>query len=334
MYLAHLNELNKETRFYIRQSYQDDKGCWLTRDLFDLGPDPERYIIYEGTRGYYFHPDIEEALDSQGVEYSMDQLEEIFWPFLDPDIRRVIENFGGHGRRRSRGRRLSREELSEMQKHLHPFDKRRLCFLRFCQVNMDRMLSRPLPFLNSLLNKSRDEIEQMIWFMELDLKPFFMRGYLYAIFDLPRRFAPKLTRYIPEQQEGDLIDRYFIEEICFLNRDPCYITQGSMPQNVPGLHPYLQKYLFWYFDVFYKGPWLGQGSSPGFRPGYGTGHSSNEHLKAMGLTPEKFVHMSQEEFKSHFRKKAQELHPDKGGEHDAFIALQRAYRILFRRKMT
>ncbi len=333
MYLAHKKISGEETRFYIRQSYRDDKGRWLSRDLFDLGTDPERYIVYEGTRGYYFHPRLEDALDSHGVEYSVDDLEDIFWPFLDPEIRRVIDNFGGRERGRRRAPRFSRQELEEMQRNLHPFDKRRLCFLRFCQINMDRLMSRPMSFLNRLLDKSRDEIEQMIWFMELDLKPFFMRGYLYAIFDLPRRFSPRMTRFIPEQQDRDLIDRYFLEEICLLNSDSYYLTPGAVPHNFPCLHPYLQKYLFWYFDVFYKGGWPGQGGFPGGSSSSIIGSGYDQYLETMGLTAEEFSQMSQEEFKSHFRKMAQKIHPDKGGEHEAFISLQRAYRVLLVRKI-
>ncbi len=217
-----------------------------------------------------------------------------------------------------------------MQKGLHPFDVRRLCFLRFCQIDLGNVLQRPLPFLNKLLDKSRDEIEQMIGFMELDLKPFFMRGYLYTIFGLPDRFAPRMTRFIPEQQDEDLLDRYFLEEICGLNSDVGYLTPGAVPTAHPGLHPYLQKYLFWYFDVFYKGPWMGgAGSSP--RPPY-VGPSFKEHLETLGLSPDAFAELTEKGLKALFRKKAMELHPDRGGDHEAFIALQRAYMVLLKRK--
>ncbi len=332
MYLAQQKTPSGETRFYIRESYQDDEGHWLTRELFDLGTDPELYIVYEGSRAYYFHPEVEDALDAQGVEYTDDELEQIFWPFLDPDIRRVIEDFGGR-RRRSKGpTRWNRKKLAELQKGLHPFDVRRLCFLRFCQIDLESLLRRPLPFLNKLLNKSRDEIEQMIGFMELDLKPFFMRGYLYTIFDLPRRFAPRMTRFIPEQQDDDLLDRYFLEEICLLDSDVDYITSGAVPSHSEALHPYLQKYLFWYFDVFYKEPWMGHGASDA-AAAYSVGSTFKEHLKTMGLSPEEFHRMTEEELKSLFRRKAQLVHPDKGGDHESFIALQRAYVILLKRKM-
>ena len=60
--------------------------------------------------------------------------------------------------------------------------------------------------------------------------------------------------------------------------------------------------------------------------------SDEKHFKAMGISANEFSRMGKKEFAFLFRRKAQELHPDKGGNHEAFIVLQQAYQILIRRK--
>ncbi len=331
MYLAQERQKDGNYKFFIRHSYQDSKGHWLTKDVFDLGHDPEEFIIYVGLHGFYFDPDIEEAVTESGLDYSDEEIEKILWPFIDPDIRRTIDNFGGRkGRSRSKRSRKTSEELLEIQKKIHIFDKRRIAFLRFIQTNLERITASPLPIYNCLLNKSRDEIEQMIQFMELDLRSFEMKGYLYAIFDLPRRFYPKRSRFIADQQDQDLMDRYFLEEICKLNQDKNYLDKGIRPKSYQGLHPYLQKYLTLYFDIYFR-----EAPKQHYQPSWASPPSTSKdyhYYEIMGLTYEEFASMSEEELKGHYRKRALELHPDQGGSHEAFIALQEAYKILLYRK--
>ena len=223
-----------------------------------------------------------------------------------------------------------------MQKDIHPFDRRRLCFLKFCDTNIESLSSQPFSFFNILLNKSRDEIEQVLENMEFMLSLHEKRMYLYAMFDIPRRFAPRLTRFVPDAQDQDLIDKYLLEEICKLDQDPTFLNQGAVPWKARGLHPYLRKYLIQYFDILYKWPITDS------RAGHGTtGHkawpppaksSDEKHFKAMGISANEFSCIGKKEFTLLFRRKAQELHPDKGGNHETFIALQQAYQILIRRK--
>ncbi len=333
MYLSRQRQKDDSIKYFIRHSYQGESDTWLSKSLFNLGNDPEEYIVYVGDRAFYIDPSVEEAISSQGVVYNYDELEEIFMPFLEPEIRRVVEQFDKRGGKR---RRYSKAELAAMQKDIHPFDRRRLCFLKFCDTKIDDLSNQPFSFFNILLNKSRDEIEQVLEDMEFMLSPREKRNYLYAIFDIPRRFAPRLTRFIPDAQDQDLIDKYLLEEICKLDQDSTFLNQGAVPWKVRGLHPYLRKYLIQYFDVLYKWP-ITDGSA-----GYSTaGHkvwppparsSDEKHFKAMGISAKRFSRMEKKEFILLFRRKAQELHPDKGGKHEAFIALQQAYQILICRK--
>ena len=57
----------------------------------DLGADPGAYIEYPGGNGFYFSADLEDLLDTRGVEYSSEDLEELFLPFMKPHVRRVLE---------------------------------------------------------------------------------------------------------------------------------------------------------------------------------------------------------------------------------------------------
>ena len=75
--------------YYIRESYWDGHH-YLSRDLFDLGTHPDKYIVYPGGNAFYIDPDIEDHLDAMGVSLQLDDLEDIFWRFLDPRIQRVL----------------------------------------------------------------------------------------------------------------------------------------------------------------------------------------------------------------------------------------------------
>ena len=91
MYLARKQKGN-ETHYSIRESFRED-GCWKSRHLFDLGTDPAEYIVYPGGHSYYYHESIEEALAEKGASPGLDDLDTIFWDFLDPEVQRVILGF-------------------------------------------------------------------------------------------------------------------------------------------------------------------------------------------------------------------------------------------------
>ena len=80
------------TDYIIRESYQDGDTL-KCRDLFYLGPDPSKYIICPGGKSYYFDEAVEGTLIKRGVKPTQDELDQIFWEFLDPETRRVIEGF-------------------------------------------------------------------------------------------------------------------------------------------------------------------------------------------------------------------------------------------------
>ncbi len=339
MYLAMKREPDGSITFFLRESYRAEDGSWRCRNLMELGQDPEEYIVYLDGMGFYISPVVEEALEAKGVDYEYDELEEVFWPFLDADIRQRIDNFGGRtGHFHPRKEKISRQVRRKMQEGIHDFDRRRMLFMKFLSSNLERLMDEPMPFLDQILDKSRDEIEHLIESMEFELRPWELRTYLYTIFRLPDRFPGRLTRFMPEAQSQEAIDHYFLEELCRLNEDASYIDAGSMPERGPGLHPYLKRYLFLFFDTAFRQPVHGMGRGTGAGtyyeapPSAGPERSEGVYLKELDLTLEEFNQMSEQEFIRHFRRMAQTRHPDKGGDHDAFIRLQESFKALLIKK--
>ena len=91
MYLAQTT-VNGQTHYFIRESYLH-QNRFLSRNLFDIGTDPAQYIVYPGGNSFYIHESIEERLNDLDVYPKDDELEDIFWRFLDPRIKRALEIF-------------------------------------------------------------------------------------------------------------------------------------------------------------------------------------------------------------------------------------------------
>ena len=218
MYLARQTKDGK-THYFIRESYLDGSR-WKSRDLAALGEDPGLWIDAPTRTAYYIDESIEDALREKGVEAGQEELEEVFWPFLDPAVRRIIRNHSS-GRSGKEGGRVARSELAELQRHLHLFDKSRLYFLRYGADDLRKMSSLPMRAYNRLLRKSRDEIEQMIRGMEAALRSHERRMYVYFIFNLQRFFSSPLAAGYPQAMDADTMDEALLEEVCRLQADPC-----------------------------------------------------------------------------------------------------------------
>jgi hypothetical protein len=144
MYLARVLKKGLGYHYKIRQSY-DDGLCYRSRELFDLGASPSKFIIYPGGNSFYIDTVVEETIAAKGVFVSQDDLEPIFLPFLDPHIRRVINGFD----RRSRHRKSSDRGMPAESYHI--FDRYRLHFLKQGWVDVREMGCTPdrsTPVLN------------------------------------------------------------------------------------------------------------------------------------------------------------------------------------------
>jgi hypothetical protein len=336
VYLARQTKDGK-THYFIRESYLDGNH-WKSRDLAALGQDPGRWIHTPTRTAYYVDEAIEDALRDKGVEAGQEELEEVFWPFLDPAVRRIIQNHSS-GRSRKEGVRVARSELAELQRHLHLFDKSRLYFLRYGAEDLRRMPSRPMRVYNRLLRKSRDEIEQMVEAMEVSLRTHERRTYVYFIFNLQRFFSSPLAARYPQAMDPDTMDEAFLEEVCRLQADPLLFPDE---EDGRGLDPVLVRYVIMYFDNEFRAihpEWdyiqdfmhrhRSHRKTTGRRPRL----SMEAACKSLDIGRESFERLSLKQLAQHYRRKALGHHPDQGGTHEQFIRLTRAYKDLLARKI-
>jgi hypothetical protein len=333
MYLAREQKGNK-THYSIRESFRED-GCWKSRHLFDLGTDPSAYIIYPGGHGYYYHESIEDAFAEKGATPGPDDLDTIFWDFLDPEIKRVIEGFQRPG---SRQRRQPKPTDTEPRSPVHLFDRRRIHFLRCGQIDQRHIGRVPTRFFKAAWYKSRDEIEQMITKQERELKAHERAVYVYAIFDLQRFFSSPFAKQNPGALDREALDRFFIESVCELNED------GQFWKGTPeteGLQPFLVKYVIMYFDSDFVRPAFVQDYIEDFinrRRRYIPPEKVKQRMKEAGdlfeTTFDALKQMNRRELTHLYRKLAMRHHPDQGGRQETFVRLTETYQILLKGKRT
>jgi hypothetical protein len=334
LYLAQ-KKINGMARYFIRESYAEE-DYFLSRDLIDLGPDPARFIIYPGGNSFYIDQIIEDRINGLGKKVDSDILEDIFWRFLRPDIKRALEPFRSREKRHQSNRRKRRPQ-EDPDARVHIFDKRRTHFLRFGRTDQGNLNRLPQKMFRILLNKSRDEIEQIFMDMEGELAIREFKTYTYAIFDLQHYFYESVARSNPQMLNQAKVDEHFIEQVCRLNTDP--ILWAGMPSE-DGLNEYLVRYVLMFFDYDY-GPssfmdeYMRQftNSRREYRPPHK--HSTNtlkETGAIFGQTKEELKKMSRSELTRRYRLRAQELHPDKGGDPDKFVKLTEAYHQLLQTK--
>jgi hypothetical protein len=329
MYLARLPDKNHGCRYVIRQSYADG-NCYRSRDLFDLGNDPSRFIIYPGGNGFYIDTAVEDAIDDQGIAVSQDDLEPIFMPFLAPHIQRVIDGFDR--KTRSRPRIVSCAPATAF----HLFDRYRLHFLKMGRVHHRDLGGTPDHFYASLAHKSRDELEHRFLDAERILRSEEFALYTYQIFDLQRYFSESYARSHPEGLDQDRMDRFFVKTLCGLNRDESFWEGVDLTS---GLQPHLVRYAIMYFDSSFpiRDPF--REFLQDFinrhrihRPPERVRMSLEESARLFGVTTNALKKMDCRELTRQYRQLAQKHHPDKGGDQETFVKLSAAYHKLLKRK--
>lgn len=332
MYLA-LKTIKGRTRYYIRESYRDG-DCLRSRDLFDLGTDPAKYIIYPGGKAFYIDETVDDRLRTLSRNYSVEDLDDIFWRFLKPEIKVALESYRHRGSF-SRTNKIKKEKIEQEQFHL--FDRRRVHYLRFGYIDQGK-IGRVSPKLFSrLINKSRDEIEQDFMDRERELDRSEFKTYVYVIFDLQKFFTQITAKIMPQGLNQDKVDRYFLEEICRLNSDSSFWAG----MNTKGkLHEYLIRYVIMFFDNPYaQSTFLDDyirdymDSKRAYIPPH---RESSVILKEasiiFGVKEDDLKKMTGPVLTRLYRQMAQKLHPDKGGEKEKFVKLSEAYQELLKSK--
>ncbi len=320
--------------YYIRESYWDGNH-YLSRDLFDLGTRPGEHIIYPGGNAFYVDPDIEDHLEACGANLQANDLEDIFWPFIKPRIQHAVEHFRNRGKRSPQTQAPHASPKTDLP--VHNFDKRRLHYLKFGRMEQGYLWLMPDKVFDILRHKSRDELEQKFMEMELRLNPREYKAYAYVIFDINRFFGQSFAAKRPQFLKQSDIDAHFDAEICKLNGDDVFwagmTTDGW-------LHEYLTRYLFMFYDYdFASRSWvedyirhfINSRRGPQF-PSQTASVSMKEASTIFDETENALKKMSRQELSRLFRRRARELHPDKGGKQEKFVELTRAYDSLLRTK--
>ncbi len=334
MYLAK-ELINEKLHYWIRRSVLDkETGVYSSHDLFSLGADPGRWIIYTGDRSFHIDEAVSAALEKVGAKVSISALEDVFFPFLRRDIREVVDRFRKHGRRSPA--RLSAVDKVAIEK-LHIFDKRRMHYLYYGAVDQSRLGRAPLKLFRKLVGKSRDEIEQLFIDLETRLPGDESCQYIYTIFDLQRFFTENFARTMPEALDRRKIDEYFIREVNHLREDHSFWVGMAREEAV---HYYLGRYVARHFNSQFSAGagWeeyirnFMNGHRQHVQPRRNRAEVLSEAAAQFKVDGESLQKMSKRELTRLYRKKAHEHHPDKGGEHDEFVRLTELYQELVKGK--
>jgi hypothetical protein len=320
MYMARVHH-NRSIRYLLRESYAK-KGVLFSRDIFDLGDDPTDYIVYPGGSAFYFSEDLEDALMAAGYRSPFDELDDLFWPFLKPEIRRVLGHF--HHRRRDAA------TPKPSTRAVHTFDKRRFYYLKCGRTDVTAIGNVPEKFFNRLHHQSRDEMEQHFIQWELILKPHERRQYVYACFNLQRHFTSPMATRFPSAMDPEEMDAHFIDDLCRLHGDTAFWEGFSLDDE---LHPYLARYAVMYFDnPFPRRDFMRDyvrefiDSRRYFRfPEHTPQMAKQEISSRLGVSETELQSMSKKALTRHFRQIALSAHPDHGGSHEKFIKIAEAY---------
>jgi hypothetical protein len=333
MYLAR-RFVRNHIQYFLRESFLDG-SVYRHRDLLDLGNDPQQYILYADNRTFVIDDWVASILLKKGVDVDPFKLEELFYPFVDPEELSRIDSFADRAKHR-RWQPPSKEMRQKILAETHPFDRRRAHFLRFGQTDQRQML-RSVSLYRRLLDKSRDEIEQNLLHQEMALRPDEYKMYIYTIFNIQAFFTQSFALNMPEALEADKMDLHFLDQICEVDADEDF-WQGFVKGDT--LHEYLVRYVIMYFDYSFasRTGWEQyirnfMDSRRRFEPPKSSKRMTmREAATVFGVSRAELSEMDLKELKRLFREKARELHPDKGGEHEAFVELAAAYQEFSRIK--
>ena len=331
MYMA-LVKTRGKTTYILRESVSSGKKR-IHHDLFDLGPFPGAWINYPGGNAWYIDENLEETISGACQKFDPDTLEELFWPWVRPDIRQAVRFFrnrpGSSGSSGSHPR-LTTAEKQEISRLTHAFDKRRTHFLKLGNMDQGPLPNMPAVLFKDLQKKSRDEIEQGFMAQEKTLEPSNLKSYVYTIFDLQSFFQGALAKQMPQALDQHKVEAFFLKEICRINK--------RLFGLISHLHAYMVRYLIMFFDNDYAHTLLLDEMERAFRfrhrsfsPPSPKTFSTRKARSIFKITKEEFKNLNKRGLRKIYRRLAREHHPDRGGSHDQFIEINNAYQVLVER---
>lgn len=334
MYLAKLQD-GLKTSFQIRQSYQTEENSFTYRIVYKLGNDPRRFIENFEDHVVLFNSDLVEAISARTSDDEESVLERLLWDFLPQETRRRLAMFQARNRYRTGPPTdVDREEIT---RQIHLFDRRRLYYLRYGAVDQSRLSRLHEKCCRPLLGQSRDEREYYFAAEERALQPGNYLQYVYAIFNLQQYFSQSFAPWLPESLALDEMADHFEKELCRLNRDRRF---WQKEKTIDSLHHHLVRYLIMFFDYTPARRSFFEDFAKSFMAGHRTFRWPErkqsrppEKVSEIFATPyEELKKMPREQLNRLYRKKAMQLHPDAGGDHDLFIELTEIYNELLRNK--
>ena len=326
MYLAKIRK-NRQPTYILRESVRQGEQM-VARDIFDLGPCPGAWIDYPGGNAWYLNPDLESKISMLADTFDSEQLEDLFWPFIRPAIRRATQTFRQRIFKQSKP--MTRAQKDAVARQVHAFDKRRAHFLKFGNMDQGPIVNMPGVLFRQFYNKSRDEIEQQFMDQERVLRQKDLKSYVYTALDLHRFFKGFMAKQMPHALDKDKVEAFFIQELCLLNKALFGLDNR--------LHDYLIRYAVMFFDHTYgdsvllddmvkdfkfrqRSRWYKPSGSP-------VQISLSRALKAFNVTSKALESMDKKSLTREFRRLARQHHPDRGGSHDRFVELNNAYQTL------
>ncbi len=337
LYLAR-DVLGSKPRFSLRQTFWKDNPTALRyREIFDLGQNPQDFIIYrDDDNGYSIDTKVVDQIAPFITGDADEMVEELLWPFVRPDIRLKLEPFMRRGRFKPLSP-VTEAEHEAIEREIHMFDRRRLHYLWYGAIDQSALYRMPAKLCRKLLGKSRDEKEQFFIGAEQRLYADQVKEYLFTVFNLQQHFNESFARFMPQALSQNSLDTFFVDELCRLNDDKIF---WRYMKSSKGLQPYLIRYLIMFFDFDFSADraindYIRQfmDSHRQFRFPKKKGSMSIEKAgQIFGEPVEKLTKLSKKELTKLYRSKAKTLHPDTGGEHEEFVKLTEAYQQILRHR--
>jgi hypothetical protein len=324
MYLAKVRK-NRQTVYFLRESIRETSVDGF-QEICSLGPQPGAWIDYPGGNAWHVCDELVGRVSEKARQFDPEALEDLFWPFVRPDIREATAHFRERGKTFSY-RRMTRQKKETVARSTHAFDKRRTHFLKFGNMDQGPLVNMPPALFRKLTGKCRDEIEQGFMQQESRLSLRELKSYVYTIFDLQRFFKGFLAKKMPHALDQTRVDAFFIQEVCNLNKR-LFKQSGH-------LHDYLIRYAIMFFDHPYGDTVLLEEMEKDFRFRSRFFHqppkpavSRSRAREIFNFTAAELKVMDKRSLTRKFRKLARKHHPDKGGSHDKFVELSEAYQAL------